>query len=75
MLTAVLKNPSATPIGLLFRMDCRIKSGNDDEQTKKNKKRRGGTPKDVVPKPPHLAMRRASCRDAPAFRRSTAALA
>ena len=75
---------SANPIELPFRMDCRIKSGNDEGE--RTKKKGSGTPTDVFSQPPHLAMRRAPLSLSPprvrgsvggralAYRRSTAAL-
>jgi hypothetical protein len=44
MLTAVLKGPSDSPAGPSFRMDCRIKSGNDERA---KAKKGSGTPADV----------------------------
>ncbi len=53
MLTCGSERLSADPIELLVRMDCRIKSGNDE------RKKGGETPAGAYPNDPHQRMRRA----------------
>jgi len=57
MLKCGPQNLSANPIELLFRMDCRIKSGNDDKRKREAERRQT-----CFVQPPHLAMRRAPRR-------------
>jgi hypothetical protein len=68
MLTCGSESLSADPIELLVRMDCRIKSGNDERKRRRNADGR-------ISNDPHQRMRRALKASALACRRSTAALA